>query len=325
MLDYVQHETVYTSVEGIWVTERITAVDILYILGELNDEGENSSRQRFVNSYLRKIEHFEGILADIDGVLDKFEKATTEGKAMLNKVFRDLVNRLAELAGLSVKYSPYENEECITGEWGTGKEHPVKVAALIPQVGFDLDRISKDALVVLSEKIEIQRPFVTLRKLSEFLNMVKQVNIPLTTVCATLAVHNSVDRKLEPIMELILLAFKKEIRQNVSPVRPVSEWAKEELSEFVDTRLKLPTKLFLVMLTEGPREGETLLQAINCELEKREHEPIKSPMALGAIMGALSKHYGGVKEELVLRKGKKYSLNEKYIDVIKQIREGMTV
>jgi len=305
------------------VNSRISAVDILYILGELNDEGENSSRQRFVNSYLRKIEHLEGIMSDIEGVLRKHEEATSDGKLMLNKVFGDLVNRMAELAGLSVKYSAYENNEGITGIWGTGKDYSVKITAMIPRVGQDLRKISDEALVVLSEEVEIQRPYVTIKKLAEFLNMVKQVNIPLSTVCASLSVQNNFDRKLEPIMELILLAFKREIKQNVSPVRPVSEWEEEELVDFIENRLKLPTKLFLVMLADGGKEGEELLASMNEELSRHEHEAIKSPMALGAIMGALSKHYGGVKEELVIRKGKKYSLNERYKEVIKKLRDDM--
>jgi hypothetical protein len=51
-----------------------------------------------------------------------------------------------------------------------------------------------------------------------------------------------------------------------------------------------------------------------------ESELVKGPMALGAIMGAHSKHYSGIKEELVLREGKRYRLADKYRAMISEIR-----
>jgi molybdopterin converting factor small subunit len=66
--------------------------------------------------------------------------------------------------------------------------------------------------------------------------------------------------------------------------------------------------------------GEDLVENINEFLKENESELVKGPMALGAIMGALSKHYSGIKEELVLREGKKYRLAEKYKPMISEIK-----
>lgn len=50
---------------------------------------------------------------------------------------------------------------------------------------------------------------------------------------------------------------------------------------------------------------------------------VKSPMAVGAIMGALSKHYAGIKEPLVFRKNRRYFINEKYREILTELLSSM--
>jgi hypothetical protein len=98
---------------------------------------------------------------------------------------------------------------------------------------------------------------------------------------------------------------------------------KEELEDFIMNRLKLPTVGMLFSLLDSPMVGDDLVGKINQFLEMNESELVKGPMALGAIMGALSKHYSGIKEELVLREGKRYRLADKYRAIISEIKRAL--
>ncbi|WP_367355844.1 hypothetical protein [Mesotoga sp.] len=298
---------------------QIASVDVVRILGKLSDDGgEQSSRNRFIKEYLSKYKSPESIINDIEGLLDAYP--TFEGDLeSLARAFADLVNRLAEISGFSVDYVKYSGREKITGIWKVGEDVQIRVAAIICTSFEEAKGVARNALLILPEAIDLGRPFVTVERLGMLFSMIEQIELPVSSIASILVTDDDYDKRISSFMELMFLAFKKELARKPQ-MSLQKEWTKEELQEFIMERLKLPTIGMLFSLLDSPMAGEDLVENINEFLKENESELVKGPMALGAIMGALSKHYSGIKEELVLREGKRYRLAEKYRPMISEIK-----
>ncbi|HDP79123.1 MAG TPA: hypothetical protein ENN47_13305 [Mesotoga infera] len=298
---------------------QIASVDVVRILGKLSDDGgEQSSRNRFIKEYLSKYKSPESIINDIEGLLDAYP--TFEGDSeSLARAFADLVNRLAEISGFSVDYVKYSGRDKITGVWKVGEDVQIRVAAIICTSFEEAKGVARNALLILPEAIDLGRPFVTVERLGKLFSMIEQIELPVSSIASILVTDDNYDKRISSFMELMFLAFKKELARKPQ-MSLQKEWTKDELQDFIMQRLKLPTIGMLFSLLDSPMVGEELVENINEFLKENESELVKGPMALGAIMGALSKHYSGIKEELVLREGKKYSLAEKYRPVISEIK-----
>lgn len=298
---------------------QIASVDVVRILGKLSDDGgEQSSRNRFIKEYLSKYKSPESIINDIEGLLDAYP--TFEGDLeSLARAFADLVNRLAEISGFSVDYVKYSGREKITGIWKVGEDVQIRVAAIICTSFEEAKGVARNALLILPEAIDLGRPFVTVERLGMLFSMIEQIELPVSSIASILVTDDNYDKRISSFMELMFLAFKKELARKPQ-MSLQKEWTKEELQEFIMDRLKLPTIGMLFSLLDSPVAGEDLVENINEFLKENESELVKGPMALGAIMGALSKHYSGIKEELVLREGKRYRLAEKYRPMISEIK-----
>ncbi len=300
---------------------QIASVDVVRILGKLSDDGgQQSSRNRFIKEYLSKYKSPESIINDIEGLLDAYP--TFEGDSeSLARAFADLVNRLAEISGFSVDYVKYSGREKITGIWKVGDDVQIRVAAIICTSFEEAKGVARNALLILPEVIDLGRPFVTVERLGMLFSMIEQIELPVSSIASILVTEDNYDKRISSFMELMFLAFKKELARKPQ-MSLQKEWTKEELQEFIMERLKLPTIGMLFSLLDSPLAGEDLVDNINEFLKENESELVKGPMALGAIMGALSKHYSGIKEELVLREGKRYRLAEKYRPLISEIKMG---
>jgi len=298
---------------------QIASVDVVRILGRLSDDGgEQSSRNRFIKEYLSKYKSPESIINDIEGLLDAYP--TFEGDSeSLARAFADLVNRLAEISGFSVDYVKYSGREKITGIWKVGDDVQIRVAAIICTSFEEAKGVARNALLILPEAIDLGRPFVTVERLGMLFSMIEQIELPVSSIASILVTEDNYDKRISSFMELMFLAFKKELARKPQ-MSLQKEWTKEELQEFIMERLKLPTVGMLFSLLGSPMAGEDLVENINEFLKENDSELVKGPMALGAIMGALSKHYSGIKEELVLREGKRYRLAEKYRPLISEIK-----
>ncbi|AKI98006.1 hypothetical protein [Kosmotoga pacifica] len=301
------------------MSQNIGVIEILNLLGELEDGSVTSSRKRFIDNYLKKLDMLELVTSDIVKVVRAHSEE--EGKMIYSRAYGDLVNRLAELSGMLVDYVKYNNRDRITGIWRAGEKFELKVAAIIPTDHEEAKWISRSALLVLPEAIDLGRPFVTVEKLSEFFNLVSHINLPISTMAQVLRVDDNYDLRLLPVMELIVLAFKKQLKAEVDFVSMSSEWSKSELAELLN-KVKLPTLYFIKILLAEKKTAYEIFEELNYMLEKADHEKVKSPMAIGAIMGALSKHYMGLKEPLVIRNGKYYIINEKYRDLLASLLSG---
>lgn len=300
---------------------QIASVDVVRILGKLSDEGgEHSSRSRFIREFLSKYKTPEMVISDIDGLLEAYPTFKGDSES-LGRAFADLVNRLAEISGFSVDYVKYSGREKITGIWKVGEDIQIRVAAIICASFEEAKGVARNALLILPEAIDLGRPFVTVGRLGMLFSMIEQIELPVSSVASILVTDDDYDKRISSFMELMLLAFKKELARKPQ-VSLQKEWTKEELEDFIMNRLKLPTVGMLFSLLDSPMVGDDLVGKINQFLEMNESELVKGPMALGAIMGALSKHYSGIKEELVLREGKRYRLADKYRDIISEIRAG---
>ncbi len=297
----------------------ITAVDVVRILGTLSDEGgDRSSRNRFIHGYLTKYDRPEPVLADIENLLASYHGFGGDIES-LERAYGDLLNRLAEVAGFSVDYIKYSGREKITGIWKVNESFEIRVSAIIGKSFEEAKGIARNALLILPQELELGRPFVTVKRLGELFTMVSQIELPVSSVASILMTDDDYDKRIASFMELIFLAFRKELSRKVQPSSLKREWESNELNDFIKS-LKLPTVGMLFALSESPCNGEELVERINYFLEKAGGERLKSPMALGAIMGALSKHYSGIKEELVLREGKSYRVAEKYRESISEIK-----
>lgn len=302
---------------------QITAVDVISILGQLSDEGgPNSSRNRFIQSYLAKYEKTEPIIADIENLLSAYRKFDGD-RDSLERAYGDLVNRLAEVTGFSVDYVKYSAREKITGVWRVGEAFQIKVAAMICENYEETKGVARNALLILPEAMELGRPFVTIGRLGELFTMVEQIELPVSSIASILLTEDNYDKRIESFMDLMVLAFKKELSRKSLKVSLNRRWEREELEDFITNRLKLPTAGMFLALSKNPLNGEELTEEINGFLQSRGVEKLKNKMALGAMMGALSKHYSGIKEELVLREGKRYFLSEKYRPIICEIVTGL--
>jgi hypothetical protein len=298
---------------------QIASVDVVRILGKLSDDGgEQSSRNRFIKEYLSKYKSPESVINDIEGLLDAYPTFDGDSES-LARAFADLVNRLAEISGFSVDYVKYSGREKITGIWKVGDDVQIRVAAIICTNFEEAKGVARNALLILPEAIDLGRPFVTVERLGMLFSMIEQIELPVSSIASILVTEDNYDKRISSFMELMFLAFKKELARKPQ-MSLQKEWTKEELQEFVMERLKLPTVGMLFSLLGSPMAGEDLVENINEFLKENESELVKGPMALGAIMGALSKHYSGIKEELVLREGKRYSLAEKYRPLISEIK-----
>jgi hypothetical protein len=302
-----------------YMPTEITAVDVIRILGTLSDEGgDRSSRNRFIRGYLTKYNRPEPILADIDNLLANISGFGGDVESV-DRAYGDLLNRLAEVTGFSVDYVKYSGREKITGIWKVNESFEIKVSAIIGKSFEEVKGIARNALLILPQELELGRPFVTVKRLGDLFTMVSQIDLPVSSVASILMTDDDYDKRIGSFMELIFLAFRKELSKKVQPSCLKREWESDELNDFMKS-LKLPTIGMLFALSESPCNGEELLERINLFLEKVGEKRLKSPMALGAIMGALSKHYSGIKEELVLREGKNYRIAEKYRDSISEIK-----
>ncbi|MBN2252941.1 MAG: hypothetical protein JW701_04540 [Kosmotogaceae bacterium] len=298
---------------------QIASVDVVRILGKLSDDGgEQSSRNRFIKEYLSKYKSPESVINDIEGLLDAYPTFDGDSES-LSRAFADLVNRLAEISGFSVDYVKYSGREKITGIWKVGDDVQIRVAAIICTSFEEAKGVARNALLILPEAIDLGRPFVTVERLGMLFSMIEQIELPVSSIASILVTEDNYDKRISSFMELMFLAFKKELARKPQ-MSLQKEWTKEELQEFIMERLKLPTVGMLFSLLGSPMAGEDLVENINEFLKENESELVKGPMALGAIMGALSKHYSGIKEELVLREGKRYSLAEKYRPLISEIK-----
>ena len=298
---------------------QIASVDVVRILGKLSDDGgEQSSRNRFIREYLSKYTSPESIVSDIEGLLEAYPTFDGDSES-LGRAYADLVNRLAELSGFSVDYVKYSGREKITGIWKVGEAIQIKVSAIICTDFEEAKGVARNALLILPEAIDLGRPFVTVGRLGMLFSMIEQIELPVSSVASILVTDDNYDKRISSFMELMLLAFKKELARKPQ-ISLQKEWSKEELEEFILERLKLPTIGMLFSLLDSPMLSEDLVDRINSFLEENESELVKGPMALGAIMGALSKHYSGIKEELVLREGKRYRLADKYRPLISEIK-----
>ncbi|TYB91498.1 MAG: hypothetical protein FXF54_08520 [Kosmotoga sp.] len=293
----------------------VNIIDVLNILGNLEDETKNSTRERFYKNYLAKINEPSIILEESQEVYSAYWSAKTN-KEMYQNAYGDLVNRLGEITGYNVEYAKYGNRERITGVWKLGSENILNIAAFIPEDVNNLKWVSRHALLVLPEEINLDRPFVTLPKLVDFFNMILQINLPLGSVTNVLSIDNNFDKKLVPTMELVFLAFKKELSSDTPKYSMSAEWSKEELAKLLKS-IKEPTREFIKSLVEKPKTAKELYKEMNSRLP--EENSLKSPMAIGAIMGALSKHYGGIKEKIVEREGNSYKLVEKYKNALSDL------
>jgi len=298
---------------------QIASVDVVRILGKLSDDGgEQSSRNRFIKEYLSKYKSPESVINDIEGLLDAYPTFDGDSES-LARAFADLVNRLAEISGFSVDYVKYSGRDKITGVWKVGEDVQIRVAAIICTSFEEAKGVARNALLILPEAIDLGRPFVTVERLGKLFSMIEQIELPVSSIASILVTDDNYDKRISSFMELMFLAFKKELARKPQ-MSLQKEWTKDELQDFIMQRLKLPTIGMLFSLLDSPMVGEELVENINEFLKENESELVKGPMALGAIMGALSKHYSGIKEELVLREGKKYSLAEKYRPVISEIK-----
>ncbi len=298
----------------------VSAVDVVLILGKLTDEGgDNSSRNRFIQGYLSKYVSPGPIIADIEHLLETYPDFRGDRES-LERAYGDLVNRLAEVSGFSVDYVRHSGREKITGIWKVNESFQIRVAAMICENYEEAKGVARNALLILPDTIELGRPFVTVRRLGELFSMVELIELPVSSVASILMTDDDYDKRIISFMELMILAFRKELSRK--PVQPglQKEWSPEQLEEFLLRKLKPATTAMIFSLVDSPLEGEQLVEEINRYLEMRDEEIIKSPMALGAIMGALSKHYSGIREELVVREGKSYRLANKYRDIISEIR-----
>ncbi len=293
----------------------VNIIDVLNILGKLEDETKNSTRERFQKNYLAKLNDPSVILDESQEIYSAFW-STKSSKDIYQKAYGDLVNRLGEITGYSVEYAKYNNREKVTGIWKMGSENILNIAAFIPEDVNNLKWVSRHALLVLPEEMDLDRPFVTLPKLVDFFNMILQINLPLGSVTNVLSIDNNFDKKLVPTMELVFLAFKKELSSDAPKYSMSAEWNKEELGKLLKS-IKAPTKEFIKSLTEEPKTAKDLYEEMNGRLP--EEKSLKSPMAIGAIMGALSKHYGGIKEKIVERDGNAYKLVEKYKNMLSEL------
>jgi len=291
----------------------IGVIEILNLLGKLEDEGAISSRKRFIENYIKILDSLDLVTSDINRIVEAHRNA--EEKTLFVRAYGDLVNRLAELSGMKVEYIKYSNRDKISGIWYAGENFELKVAAIIPTDHEEAKWISRSALLILPEAIDFGRPFVTVEKLTEFFRLVSHINLPISTLAQVLRVDDNYDLRLIPVMELIVLAFKKQLKSKVNNISMNIEWSQKELEQLFET-LKLPTLYFMKILLSGKKTAYEIYEELNSMLENDAHEKVKSPMAVGAIMGALSKHYRGLKEPLVERKGKHYIINEKYKDMI---------
>jgi hypothetical protein len=293
----------------------VNIIDVLNILGNLEDDAKNSTRERFYKNYLAKINEPSVILEESQEIYSAYWSAKSN-KEMYQKAYGDLVNRLGEITGYNVEYSKYGNRERVTGVWKLGSENILNIAAFIPEDVNNLKWVSRHALLVLPEEFNLDRPFVTLPKLVDFFNMILQINLPLGSVTNVLSIDNNFDKKLVPTMELVFLAFKKELSSETPKYSMSAEWTKEELEKLLKS-VKEPTREFIKSLIEKPKTAKELYEEMNDRLP--DEKSLKSPMAIGAIMGALSKHYGGIKEKVVERDGNAYKLVEKYRDNLSEL------
>jgi len=304
---------------GVKMARSITIVDILNILGTLEDEsGTQSSRNKFLNGYLQKLSSIEEVTGDVTMLLDSLDTSDEKQVLLYGRAYADLTNRLAEIAGFKVNYVKYSNRERITGIWEAGNDFKLKVAAFIPFEASQGRGISRHALLVLPEPVDFQRPFVTFMKLAEFLNMVVQINLPLSTIAGVLSIDDNYDKKLAPVMELSILAFKSKLAPFKRTATLQSEWDKEEIQTLLN-KLKPATRVFLTILLDKESNASEIYAKMNPILTEMGEPEVKSPMAVGAIMGALSKHYAGIKEPLVFRKNRRYFINEKYRELLSEL------
>lgn len=298
----------------------IGVIEILNLLGTLEDEGADSSRKRFIENYISKMDSIDNIVTDVSKVIKAHQNA--KNRSLYSRAYGDLVNRLAELSGMKVDYIKYSNRDKISGIWHAGENFELKVAAIIPTDHEEAKWISRSALLILPETIDLGRPFVTIEKLSEFFKLVSHINLPISTLAQVLRVDDNYDLRLIPVMELIVLAFKKQLKSNAGAISMSIEWNESEIEQLLK-KLKPPTLHFIRILLTGEKTAYEIYEELNRILENSAHERVKSPMAVGAIMGALSKHYQGLKEPLVERKGKYYIIKEKYKDMITTVISGI--
>ncbi|NLT45910.1 MAG: hypothetical protein GXX80_10445, partial [Thermotogaceae bacterium] len=241
---------------------QIASVDVVRILGKLSDDGgQQSSRNRFIKEYLSKYKSPESIINDIEGLLDAYP--TFEGDSeSLARAFADLVNRLAEISGFSVDYVKYSGREKITGIWKVGNDVQIRVAAIICTSFEEAKGVARNALLILPEAIDLGRPFVTVERLGMLFSMIEQIELPVSSIASILVTEDNYDKRISSFMELMFLAFKKELARKPQ-MSLQKEWTKEELQEFIMERLKLPTIGMLFSLLDSPLAGEDLVDNIN--------------------------------------------------------------
>jgi hypothetical protein len=88
--------------------------------------------------------------------------------------------------------------------------------------------------------------------------MIEQIELPVSSVASILVTDDDYDKRISSFMELMLLAFKKELARKPQ-VSLQKEWTKEELEDFIMNRLKLPTVGMLFSLLDSPMVGDDLV------------------------------------------------------------------
>ncbi len=297
---------------------KVNIINLLSMIGDLNDKGENnSSRSRFISNYLYKLVNIEEISNDIKELV-KFVYNTNTKEILYLRAYTDLINRFAQIVGFSVEYCEYQNSSGLSGIWKAGNKF-INVIGMIPGISNKIDKKSDNLLYIFNESYNIGVQFITIEKLTELFSLAISVNLPASVLWGILSPDFEIDKRIDPLMELILLGFKKKIAKHTDFQSVRKDWTEEELNDFLFNKIKEPTYYFLMSLIDNKLPSKDLVVKINNELSKRNIELLKSPMALGALMGTMTKHYSGIKEPLVIREGKYYKLENKYNDVIKKL------
>ena len=297
---------------------KVNIINLLSMIGDLNDkDGKNSTRNRFLSNYLYKLVNITDISNDIKELV-KFVNNTYTKNILYLRAYTDLINRFAQIVGFSVEYCEYQNEAGLSGIWKAGNKI-IKVIGMIPGLSNKIEKDSDNVLYILNESYNIGVQYITVEKLTSLFSLAISVNLPVSVLWGILSPDYEIDKRIDPLMELILLGFKKKIDKNTDLQSIRKDWSQEELNDFLFNKIKEPTYYFLMSLIDNKLSSKDLVVKINNELSKRNVELLKSPMALGALMGTMTKHYSGIKEPLVVREGKYYKLENKYNDVIKKL------
>ncbi len=297
---------------------KISIINLLSMIGELNDsEGKSSTRERFLNNYLYKQVNIIDTQNDIVEIV-KFINNTNTHNILYVRAYSDLINRLAQIVGFNVEYCEYNNKSGFSGIWNTGENY-INIKSMIPKISNKIDADSHETLYIFDEDYSLGVKYMTIEKLISLFTLANSVNLPVGVLWGILTPINNIDKKIDSIMELILLGFKKKIDKHVDLQNIRKEWADGELNDFLFTKVKEPTYYFVTSLIDNKLTGKELVKKINEQLQKKDFEELKSPMALGALMGTMTKHYSGIKEPLVVREGKYYKLSDKYNDTIKRL------